>query len=61
MAIFETENSIQEYDRLNRKKAGLWRALKKVRVQFKEEGVAFFSEDFEGLRDSSPGRKVELS
>lgn len=53
--------SIQDYQRLNRKKAGLWGALKEFRGRIREEGVEISSEDFEGLRDSSPGREVELS
>jgi antitoxin Phd len=53
--------SIQEYDRLRRKRAGLWRALKAFRSRIKDEGVEVSGKDFEGLRDPSPGREVELS
>ncbi|MFC1895181.1 type II toxin-antitoxin system Phd/YefM family antitoxin [Thermodesulfobacteriota bacterium] len=53
--------SIKEYERLNRKREGYWRALKSWRNLMAKEGIAVADEAFEIPRDSSPGREVDLS
>jgi antitoxin Phd len=53
--------SIKEYQRLNRKKEGYWRALHSFRKHMEEEDVFITEEDFDGARDNSSGREVDLS
>ena len=53
--------SIQEYEYLNRKKEGFWRALKAFRRQTEQEGIEISNADFKGLRDNSAGREVDWS
>jgi antitoxin Phd len=53
--------SIQEYERLNRKKDNFWNALKAFRKIIEKEGVDIFDADFKGLRDFSSGREVDWS
>ena len=52
--------SIEEYERLSRKKEGYWRALRSFRRLMENEGVLIADEDFKGLRDRSRGREVDL-
>ena len=52
--------SIQEYERLSRKYTGLWGAISEFRRNLEDEGIEISDKDFEGLRDLSSGREVEL-
>lgn len=52
--------SIQEYELLNRKFRGFWSALTEFRQKIGEEGIEISDRDFEGLRDLSAGREIEL-
>jgi prevent-host-death family protein len=52
--------SIKEYDRLNQKQRGYWRALSALRGRMERERVFSENEDFETLRDSSSGRGVDF-
>jgi antitoxin Phd len=52
--------SIQEYERLSHKYTGFWNALSAFRQTIHDEGIEISDVDFEGLRDSSAGREVEL-
>lgn len=51
--------SINEFERLKLSNAGFWNSLISFRQMMKSEGMGISGEDFEGLRDSSPGREVE--
>ena len=51
--------SMSEYERLNRKSEGFWRALITIRNSLEKEGIEISDSDFEGLRDVSAGRNVE--
>jgi antitoxin Phd len=53
--------SIKQYEKLSLGKEGFWCALESFRRLMKEEDVLIDEVDFEGLRDSSRGREVELS
>ena len=53
--------SIKDYQRLNRKREGYWRALNSLRKHMEKEGVVVTGEEFEGVRDNSSGREVDLS
>lgn len=50
--------SIKEYEALRQNRVGFWNALKTFRE--KNRPADFSDQDFEGLRDRSPGRKVDL-
>ena len=52
--------SIDQYVRLNRKREGYWRALRSFRKLLEKENVIVSNEEFEGLRDISRGREVDL-
>jgi prevent-host-death family protein len=52
--------SIDQYDRLSRKKEGYWRALESFRKLIKKEDELISDVDLEGIRDDSPGREVDL-
>ncbi len=52
--------SIQEYERLRRKYSGFWSALSAFRQNIQDEGIEISGMDFDGLRDTSAGREVEL-
>ena len=52
--------SIQEYERLSRVHSGFWSALSKFRQNIKDEDIKITDKDFEDIRDTSTGRKVEL-
>jgi prevent-host-death family protein len=53
--------SVKDYQRLMRKKAGFWDALVAFRNRVEKAGVVLTGEEFEGVRDHSPGRQVDLS
>ncbi|MBT8339734.1 MAG: type II toxin-antitoxin system Phd/YefM family antitoxin [Desulfatitalea sp.] len=50
--------SIKEYEKLNRKQGGFWNGL----IAFRESVSLndLYDDDFEVLRDDSPGRPVDL-
>lgn len=52
--------SIQEYERLSRKYTGFWGAISEFRRNLEDERIEISDKDFEGLRDLSSGREVEL-
>jgi antitoxin Phd len=52
--------SIQEYQQLSRQVNGFWNALLVFRQNIQDEGIEISDSDFEGLRDSSVGREVNL-
>ncbi|RJR32478.1 MAG: type II toxin-antitoxin system Phd/YefM family antitoxin [Desulfobacteraceae bacterium] len=52
--------SIEEYERLSRKREGYWNALKSFRRLLEENDELISDEDFQGVRDASPGREVDL-
>jgi len=52
--------SIQEYERLRRKYTGFWSAISEFRRKIEDEGIEISDRDFEGLRNLSSGREVEL-
>jgi len=52
--------SIQEYERLSRKYTGFWSALSEFRRKVKDEGIEISACDFNGLRDTFPGREFEI-
>jgi prevent-host-death family protein len=52
--------SINQYDRFSRKREGYWRALRSFRELMEKENILVSDEDFEGLRNDSPGREVDL-
>lgn len=51
--------SINEYEKLSKKRVGFWDALTALRKQ--EKDIEISDKDFKGLRDCSPGREVKLS
>ncbi len=50
--------SIQEYERLHRKKKDFWDAFMEFRQTLEKENIEFSDSDFENLRDISPGREI---
>lgn len=52
--------SVDQYEKLSRGTEGYWDALESFRNQMREENVVISDSDFEGLRDASCGRDVEL-
>lgn len=52
--------SLKHYEKLNREKGSYWEAVKHFRHIVGKEGVQITDADFEGIRDKSYGRKVEL-
>ena len=52
--------SIQEYERLSRKYSGFWNPILEFRRKTEDEGVEISDRDFNGLRDLSSGREVQL-
>ncbi len=52
--------SIEDYEKLSRKREGYWRALSYLRSHMERERVLISSKDFENLRDNSSGREVDL-
>ena len=53
--------SIEEYERLSRKKGSFWCALTSFRKIAQNENIEINNADFKGLRDHSPGREVDCS
>ncbi len=53
--------SIDEFKRLSLSNSGFWKALTAFRETLNSEGTVVSDQDFEGLRDSSPGREVDLN
>jgi prevent-host-death family protein len=53
--------SIQQYESLSLGRRSFWAALKSFRDQMKKEDIQIEEADFEGLRDASRGREVELT
>ena len=51
--------SIKEYERLRGKNQDFWSNLVAIRQVIKNENVEISDLDFEGLRDTSVGRKVK--
>jgi prevent-host-death family protein len=51
--------SIDRYERISRRKEGYWRALRSFRTLIERENTIISDDDFQGLRDDSPGRKVD--
>ena len=52
--------SIQEYERLHRKKEDFWDVFISFRQALEKENIEFSDSDFENLRDTSSGREVSL-
>lgn len=52
--------SLHEYQRLKRKKEGLWDAFMAFRQMPEKENIGVSDSDFENLRDKSPGREIQL-
>lgn len=52
--------SVQEYQRLTENQKDFWEALVDFRESITEEGVEITDTDFEGVRDNTSGRKVEI-
>ncbi len=52
--------SVDQYEKLNRETEGYWESLKSFRNRMEEEHIQISDMDFEGLRDDSRGREVEL-
>ncbi len=52
--------SIGQYEKLSRGIEGYWSALQSFRNRMMREDVQISDTDFDGLRDDSRGREVEL-
>ena len=52
--------SIAEYDRMRPAKKGFWNALTEWRKEIEDENMLMSDSDFDGLRDRSPGRNLEV-
>ncbi len=52
--------SIKEYERLNDRGTGFREALFKFRESIKEESIDINDSDFDSLRDTDSGRRVEF-
>lgn len=52
--------SVQEYDWLSSQYSGFWSALSRFRRNIQNEDIEISDTDFEGLRDTTVGREVEL-
>jgi antitoxin Phd len=53
--------SINQFEKLSRGTEGYWEALESFRNRMKGEDIRIADSDFEGLRDDSSGREVELT
>ena len=53
--------SVGQYEKLSRGSEGYWEALKSLRNLMKKGDIQISDSDFEGLRDDSRGREVELT
>lgn len=52
--------SVHEYELMDQKSRGYWNALMTFRQDTKAKAVQITDSDFEGLRDLSSGREVQL-
>jgi prevent-host-death family protein len=52
--------SVEEYQRLQARQRGFWEAYEAFRDAVDLEALGVGKEDFDGLRDRSPGREVAL-
>jgi antitoxin Phd len=52
--------SLKEYERLSRRQNNFYDAMMAFRQSLEEDGVEMTGEEFEGLRDKTIGRDVEL-
>lgn len=52
--------SLKEYERLSRRQNNFYDAMMGFRQSLEEDGVEITGEEFEGLRDKTVGRDVEL-
>ena len=52
--------SKQAYEELTQRRPGLWDALERFREKHDLEAADLGPDVFEGIRDRSPGRKVDL-
>ena len=52
--------SMTEYERISQKTTGLWKALLKFRESIKDVDTDITGTEFENVRDTDPGRKVDL-
>ncbi len=50
--------SIEEYERLRRKKTGFWLSMQAFRNLVESQGIEVSDIDFNDLRDKTPGREV---
>jgi antitoxin Phd len=53
--------SIRQYETLSGERKGYWEALSSFRNHMEKEDIQISDADFEGLRDNSRGRGVELT
>ncbi len=53
--------SVNQYEKLSREMDGYWEALECFRNRIRREDTQIADSDFEGLRDDSSGREVELT
>jgi len=53
--------STKAYARLNRKKEGFWRSFKAFCKAAEKEDIQITDKDFAELRDSTSGRKTDMS
>jgi antitoxin Phd len=53
--------SIKQYERLTLRKEGFWSAIEAFHDLLEKEDIRIEQADFEGLRDASRGRDVELA
>ncbi|MBD2294245.1 hypothetical protein H6G06_12275 [Anabaena sphaerica FACHB-251] len=62
LKILESQLSqIKEQEKqLQNRGDSFWQGVLKFRETIKREGIEFTDEDFANLRDSSPGREVDL-
>ncbi len=52
--------SVHEYELMDQKSRGFWNALMTFRQVMQDRAVQITDSDFEGLRDSSSAREVQL-
>lgn len=52
--------SVNEYEKLHRKKTDFWNKLSAFRKSIESEQIEITEGDFKDLRDTSHGRKAEL-
>ena len=52
--------SVHEYELMDQKSRGFWKALMTFRQVMQDRAVQIADSDFEGLRDSSAGREAQF-